>query len=248
MVWQEPDEDTRLDLRTYSGPADSQDSLASAAELRLWRDEQLADIPFDPSARAPAGALRLDNSPELGGLRPPMLLPAAVSLSVASSMASTLRSESRPDAPQLQATRSWIDNSNASYTSSPDAGRHPHTLRRRPALYDLRQAYNSASVLAPHAVYPRRHPYVYQAKPKRQTRSVAAAKAAPRGGADVVPGAGAWSFEHQITIAMLATMSPPSSQATGGESDARVVTPLTRERSGTRVRAFFRRLKVKRLA
>lgn len=245
VVWQEHDEDTGLDLRAYDGATDSEDSMASGTGT--WRDEQLRDIPFDLSAGMPAESLarrETDNSLELDGLRPPLRLPAA--LSVSSSMASTL--QSGPHDP-LPGGRSGSLRS--SYPSSPSTGHHLHVIRRRPRIYDLRKAYHSTSLTSlhvPKATYP--HIYHTQARPIPRARPTAVRQKTR--GADLVPGAGAWSFEQQITIAMLATMGPPSPAATASRAastaaDARAF-KLKRESAGTGVLAFFRRLSMKSLS
>lgn len=243
VVWQEHDEDTGLDLRAYDGATDSQDSMASGTGT--WRDEQLRDIPFDLSARMPTESLarhETDNSLELDGLRPPLRLPAA--LSVSCSMASTL--QSGPHDP-LPGARSGSLGS--SYPPSPSTGQRLHVIRRRPGIYDLRKAYHSTSLTffhAPHATYP--HIYNTQARPTPTARPTAVRQKTR--GMDLVPGAGAWSFEQQITIAMLATMGPPSPAATthraaSASADARA---SRRENAGTGVLAFFRRLSLKSLS
>ncbi|KAI0672206.1 kinase-like domain-containing protein [Trametes maxima] len=204
IVWQEADEDTTLELRAYGGPEDSRDSLASIVEP--WKAEMLEEIPFSRSARLPsagggAEAQIVQASPKPGKTGPSLLLPISTSLSAAESFA--LQKSTIPFV-RSSSLHSFDHSSvSAPRTSAGDttASEAP-VLRRRRGVDDLRRAYHMrAEVVSQDAA----GPAVARAKFNAVVRPPPAAAKTSK----LRPDAGAWSFEHQITIAMLATAAPP---------------------------------------
>ena len=224
VVWPELEDDTRLDLRAYSGD-DGDDSFECDDNVQLWF-EAAEDIPFDVDrplcAQSPlydsllpsehqsessvlnvAAAAPEQSLQELCAssctdwpipLPPLSLLPTIPSLDSPSSrsVTSTCEKEISSDVPPRRPD------------STASSGHKSAPLRRRPVVHDLRQAFRLLS--DPSYAYPS-HP----------TRSSARAKGSNMRDAHVGPRrsiakpvgtatAGPLSFEHEITIALLATM------------------------------------------
>ncbi|KAH9903309.1 kinase-like domain-containing protein [Cubamyces lactineus] len=196
VVWQEPDEDTTLDRRAYSGPDDSQDSLAS--KTQAWKASQLEDIPFDSLMRAPSCVeVAMPSPSELA--RRPLFLPTAISSSCSTSTLHVPMSSSE----DLAAFAPSHTSAKRAQTSFHDGQNGARVLRRRPRVYDLRQAF----LLGPDTDRP-----AHDVKTGPRHAPVALMRAAdvkPRAPASAIP----WSFEHQITIALLATMAPTDRRA-----------------------------------
>ncbi|KAJ8454731.1 hypothetical protein ONZ51_g12862 [Trametes cubensis] len=210
VVWQEPDEDTTLDRRAYSGPADSQDSLAS--KTQPWKESQLADIPFDSSMTAPSCVEIAMPSPSELAQRPLFLSTAIKDLAAFA-----------------------LPRTSAKHTCQPtsfDGQNRARVLRRRPRVYDLRQAF----LLGPDAPMPAHD--VKTGSPRASVAVMRAADVKPRAPASAFP----WSFEHQITIALLATMAPTNRHAT----HTTLASSPGRADGVSKVKGLWHKLKMKR--
>ncbi|KAI0649824.1 kinase-like domain-containing protein [Trametes meyenii] len=242
IVWQEADEDTTLDLRAYSGSEDSQDSLASIVEP--WKAEMLEEIPFAHSSWLPPVRGGAEASPKSSKVWPSLRLPISTSLSATDSFAlqkSTIpfvRSSSLPSVDQgSSAPRTGAGDGTRTASEAP-------ALRRRRGMDDLRRAYHLRAETVPRGA---ENPAdVAHAKFDAVVRPPPAAakpsKLRPEAGAFQ----GAWSFEHQITIAMLATAAPPLAPpftARRGEARRERRAPTSRI-----MKTLLRKLRATRLA
>ncbi|KAI0332184.1 kinase-like protein [Cubamyces sp. BRFM 1775] len=229
VVWQEPDEDTTLDRRAYSGPADSQDSLAS--KTQPWKESELASIPFDSSMRAPSCVEVAMPSPSEPARRP-LFLPPAISSSCSMSTLHVPMSSSE----DLAACAPSDTSAKRAQAMFYDDQNRARVLRRRPRVYDLRQAF----LLGPDTSMPARD--VKIGPPRASVAVMKAADVKPRAPDAAVP----LSFEHQITIALLATMAPTDRHA------ARAMLASSPGRAGSltdgvsKVKGLLRKLKLKR--
>ncbi|RPD61559.1 kinase-like protein [Lentinus tigrinus ALCF2SS1-7] len=221
IVWPEVDEDTRLDVRAYSGD-DGDDSYECDGNVDMWI-EAVGDIPFDvnqplceqsyPSEVEFEGqvesppffdAADAQEQPveELGGLStdwsialPPLsLLPTIPSLD-SSSPGSVKNICEKGGSSDFLSCHPVPDVTLPSIRKSESA-----PLRRRPVVHDLRRAFQLSSDPS-------------YAHPSHPTRSAAHVGPSMRRNANIgtrrstAKHAGpALSFEHEITIALLATM------------------------------------------
>lgn len=225
VVWPEVDDDTRLDLRAYSDE-DMDDSFGEEDSAHDWFAE-LAEIPVDsqqdlgPSHRSatPPGLKATDlayDSPPAPHVDLDLDVLPLPSLSLLSTLPSSPSSLWAP-APMKETIPSLQLTSRVMATATPN-----RRLRRRHVVHDLREAFHLAGITfvsnnraTPYrramAGKPSFYPTSTPSKMRRRCKS---------GLPDVRDGA-SMSFEHQITIALLATMGSKSgAMATGASSVA----------------------------
>ncbi|KAI0718603.1 hypothetical protein C8T65DRAFT_638596 [Cerioporus squamosus] len=209
VVWPEVEEDTKLDLRVYSGDV-GDDSFERDDNVDLWL-AGAEDIPFDVYQPV------CEESSEPDNLVEPICVDAAAtpeeplqqlcasstdgpivypSLSLLPTIPS-LNSTSPGSVKTLHAKRESSD----FLPCHPDpSGRKSAPLRRRPAVHDLRLVFQlSSDPSYAHSSLPTRSTARIGRKADLGMRKVAAKHAEPV--------AAPLSFEHEITIALLATMS-----------------------------------------
>ena len=257
-MWPEVDGDTRLDLRAYSDD-DSNDSVLDDDGLQSGFAE-LADIPYEqqepvqtsigseettpssPSDIAETFLVELSTSPQTCALEPLPLHPPLSTLPTIPSL----------DSSSPEPVKAWLAETETSLSEHLGivSGRSSAPLRRRQVVHDLRKAFELATVTAnchstrPPALAAPRERHCSSSKIKAQAKHAHAGSPL--------------SFEHQITIALLATMGTRSNlkgasvaslqctgRAVGGEGARQHSASRAQQKSAVRwkMRSLLRKLK-----
>ena len=219
VVWSDPDPDLSLDLRTYTHTG-SPDTFAAEDDARTWSVE-LADIPYDASLSPPSPAMprSYNKLPSVLGAAcreapQPVSLPSYERLSFLPSIG-TLDSSILGQFPLVH--------SKPSNLAEPIPKAAP-LLRRRQVIYDLRKAFQFAYTVEhpTHSTSGLDHLAPTQQGPPSHDRLTAISRPQPGDGKRHVARresaeeriAASWSFEHEITVALLATMDSYKSMVT----------------------------------
>ncbi|KAM5536814.1 hypothetical protein V8D89_009532 [Ganoderma adspersum] len=227
VVWPDPDPDLSLDLRAYSHTG-SPDTFAAEDDAKTWSVE-LADIPCDttPSPLSPALPRSYDKLPSvLGAARgeapQPASLPSHERLSFLPSIG-TLDSSILGQFPFVYSKPSNLPSVRL---AEPKPKAAP-LLRRRQVIYDLRKAFQFAYTVEhpTHSTSGLDHlASTQQGSPPHDQLTAVGRPQLGDGKWQVARRelaeeriAACWSFEHEITVALLATM----------DSYKSVVTPTT---------------------
>ncbi|PIL29175.1 hypothetical protein GSI_09224 [Ganoderma sinense ZZ0214-1] len=221
VVWPDLDPDLSLDLRAYTHTG-SPDTFAVEDNAKTWSVE-LADIPYDaslspPSPTPPRSYEKLPSAlvAACGEAAQPTSLPSHERLSFLPSIA-TLDSSVLGQFPRVH--------------SSPVIDVEPRRkaaplLRRRQVVYDLRKAFQFAYIVEHHPTHSTSgldHLVpTQQGSPSHDQLAAARRAQLGDGGKRQVARrelaeeriAACWSFEHEITLALLATMDSCKSMTT----------------------------------
>ncbi|CDO70071.1 hypothetical protein BN946_scf184601.g24 [Trametes cinnabarina] len=226
VVWQDADNDTGLNLRSYSGTEDSRDNLASVTDS--WKEAELAEIPYDGAASTTHATRR--TTPEEVMRARPLLLPAVMGNS---------RTPSCLTLDTSSFLSGGLDDRDSDTAVDGRLVRNIPALRRRRGMQNLRQAFRLGPDVSSEPLQDMKQAPGHRSRARRDDRVQAV---------DVKPHAVAaeWSFEHQITIALLATMVPPGTAPLAARGHAEPVGryQLAR-REASRMKSFFRKLKTK---
>ncbi len=218
VFWPDPDTDLSLDLRTYTHTG-SPDTFAAEDDAKTWSVE-LVDIPYDaglppPPPPPPCSYEKLPSAlvAACGETPQPTSLPSHERLSFLPSIA-TLDSSILGQFPFVHSKPPDLTDIPSTAVAEPKRNLVP-LLRRRQVIYDLRKAFQFAYTVE----HPRHSTLgLDHLAPMHQGPShdqlTAVCRGQIGGGKRQVPTqefaeeriATCWSFEHEITVALLATM------------------------------------------